>query len=129
MNLRKRINKLKEDGHDVTVKQYSLFNFDGYHAEEAVRNFWVGMCVFLVLAFFAFWWGHGIYTGNQIRSNPQTAAIQAADDKDKREHDRKQEEQRDQQYLKEKQQYIDGCKDAGKAPGDMGETKSEWSCR
>jgi hypothetical protein len=129
MNLKKRIRKLQEQGKDVHIHQHSLLTFDGYAAEQAVSKFWQGACIFLFIAFVAFWWGHNIYTDNKVRSNPETAAIQAQREKDQREHDLRKIETEKRIHLDEKQQYIDGCKGAGKSPGDMGDAKEYWECR
>ena len=116
MSLQKRIKRLHEQGKDVTIKEYklSLISFDGYHAHESARNFWVGAILFVLVGFILFWIGTMIVSGQKpevIRANAQAAK-----------------EARDADVAK-KQQYIDGCKSVGKVPSDMGDYSGDWSCK
>ena len=118
MSLKSRIKKLHQNNKQVTLRHYSLVSFDGYSADRAASRFWVGAALFTLFAFLLFVAGSWIYTAQQNGSNPDVirANTQA-------------QQVRDEQNRKDKQQYIDGCRDAGKAPGDMGEYRADWTCR
>lgn len=118
MNLRKRISKLQNQNREVIVKEYSLVTFEGYRADDAARNFWIGALVFAIVAFFIFWISSGIMTSNSIRKDPKLAEIAAQNQK-----------QKDEQHRQAKQQYVDSCKAAGRAPSDMGDQPHLWECK
>lgn len=118
MSLARRIKKLQSQGNQVNVKKYYLFDVDGYRSHEAVRNFWIGICGFSVLLFILFWLVSGIITSNKNSSNVELRKL----------NNEKQSSER-LQLEKDKQQYVDSCKNAGKSPTDMGDRKEFWECR
>lgn len=117
MNLRKRINKLQQQNREITVKQYCLFKLDKYDAKEVVINFWVGLSVAMLVGLFVLWCASGIISDIKRDADPQAIKAQMDKDNTQAENERK-----------SKDQYVQACKDAGKAPGDMGNSPHTWSC-
>lgn len=118
MRLKSRIKKLQESDKNVYIHHKSLITFDGYHADEAASRFWWGAVIFVIVLFILLAVGSWIYTAQRNSSDPEIIRANT-------EHQKMQ----DEQDRKDKQQYIDGCKDAGKSPTEMGELRNEWSCR
>lgn len=113
---------------DVHIHRHSFVSFDGNNAAVAVRNFWTGACIFAVIGLSVFWVGNNIYTSNEKSKNPEIAQIEANKQKQKREDERKEQAQKAEIEQKLKAQYIEGCKEAGKAPTDMSDNKNYWEC-
>lgn len=118
MNLRRRINKLRQEGRTVNVNRYSIFQFNGYYADKDIARFWVWCFLFLFTSFFVFWIALSIYNGQERSKNVELVKI---------ENDKKAQERFD--LMEAKKQYIDGCKAAGKSPGYMGDHKRMWECK
>lgn len=118
MRLKSRIKRLKEQNREVNLHHYSIVNFDGYNAQEAATRFWAGAALFVFFVFILFIVGNWIYTAQISGTNPEL--VRAQMQKDAKQND---------DFRKEKQQYIDGCKSAGKMPGNMGNLASDWECK
>ena len=108
MRLKSRIKRLKAQNREVNLNHYSLIGFSGYEAKEAANRFWVGAGVFAIFVFILFIFGNWIYTAQISGTNPELIRANAAAEK-----------MREEDSRKDKQQYIDGCKAAGKTPGNI----------
>jgi beta-lactamase regulating signal transducer with metallopeptidase domain len=88
----------------------------GYRSEE-ISITWIWIIIFAAVAFFLYWAGTAIYFDQKQSLNPEIVKLQ---------NERKAQEAKE--TASQKEQYIEGCKAAGKSPTDMGDNKSYWEC-
>lgn len=88
-----------------------------YRSEE-IRTMWLWAIAFAIVVFFLFWIGSSIYTAQKRSLNPEIVKL-----------DNEREKQDQEDRARDKQQYIEGCKQVGKAPGDMSDGRNAWSCK
>jgi hypothetical protein len=89
-----------------------------YRSSGEVAVLWAWMIGFTILVFFISWAGMAIYFDQKAGMNPEIVRLRMEQEKIKREN-----------FSKKKQAYIDGCKASGKAPGDMSDSDTNWSCK
>jgi predicted membrane protein len=120
MKLKTRIRKLISEDKRYTINNnsYSLFDDAGWREKEVIRNIIIWSFVFLIVTFI------GLFILMQV----QDAQIRGRDPElVKLQNEREAVKEKAKQD--KKQQYIDGCKDAGKAPTDLSDYDSNWSCK
>lgn len=123
MILSRKIKKLTDQEVHVELKNYSLFNI------KYAEYFWSGAILFLLL--FAIFTGLLInkYYEKKSLLNPDLVMMKNVEAQKKRDYDSQKQKSDHDNFAKDKEQYINGCKSSGKYPSYMGDDKSLWECK
>ena len=114
---------------EVHVHRHSIISFDGDNASDAVKAFWTGACIFLIVGLAVFSTGNTVMTINEKSKNPEISKLQNEREKQKQADERAKKKQEEDIVKAKKQQYVDSCKQAGSAPSYMGDSPSYWECK